>query len=84
MLEALRRRGLDDSTDLELLHLESGLRDQLETIMAAHVAALRGYPRAASWQEIGVALGVTRQTAQERYRKAGGIRRPGGQEAKYR
>jgi hypothetical protein len=80
----LRRRGLEDPTDLELLHLEAGLSDQLDTIVADHVTALRGYPRAASWQEIGAALGVTRQTAQERYRKAGGIRRPGGQEAKYR
>ena len=32
-----------------------------------------------SWQEIADALGISRQAAQQRYRKAGGTRLPGGQ-----
>jgi hypothetical protein len=83
MLHALRTRATADG-DLDLLADVHHLHDELDRVEADIVTALRGYPYACSWQDIGTALGITRQAAQERFRKAGGIRRPGGQEAKYR
>ena len=32
-----------------------------------------------SWAQIGSGLGITRQSAQARFKDAGGVRRPGGQ-----
>jgi hypothetical protein len=43
------------------------------------VAVLRHEPWSYSWAEIGRALGISRQSAQERFAKAGGARRAGGQ-----
>lgn len=49
------------------------------------VARLRSYEGGEhSWAEIGSALGVTRQSAQERFAKAGGTRLPGGQPSRLR
>jgi hypothetical protein len=47
--------------------------------LADAVAVLRHEPWSYSWREIADALGVTRQTAHEKYRKASGVRRSGGQ-----
>ncbi|HEY1445662.1 MAG TPA: hypothetical protein VGF51_12250 [Acidimicrobiales bacterium] len=83
MIRALRDRGLRDD-DLEVLKEFARLRDELDRGIEDLVTQLRGYPSSCSWSEIGTALGLTRQAAQQRFPKAGGIRRPGGQEAKYR
>jgi hypothetical protein len=48
------------------------------------VAELRHEPWSYSWAEIGGALGITRQSAQERFAKVGGHRRPGGQPGRLR
>lgn len=37
-----------------------------------------------SWAEIAEALGISRQAAQQRFRKAGGTRLPGGQPSRLR
>jgi hypothetical protein len=37
-----------------------------------------------SWREIGTALGISPQAAQQRFRKAGGTRLPGGQPSRLR
>jgi hypothetical protein len=83
MVTALLKRGIADG-DLDVLADLAGVREQVDSSIADLVTVLRGYPRGASWREVGDALGVTPQAAQSKYRKAGGIRRPGGQEARYR
>jgi hypothetical protein len=47
-------------------------------------AALRHEPWSYSWAELGGELGISRQAAQERFAKAGGARRPGGQPSRLR
>lgn len=83
MIRALRDRAVT-AGDLDLLADVHCLHDDLDRVESDIVTALRGYPYACSWRDIGNALGIGRSAAQERFRKAGGIRRPGGQEAKYR
>jgi hypothetical protein len=48
------------------------------------VAVLRHEPWSYSWTQIGTELGISRQTAQERFAKVGGARRPGGQPGRLR
>jgi hypothetical protein len=69
---------LDALTDLARLH------DEIPGHLVDAVAALRHEPGCHSWQEIADALGVKRHTAYERFRKAGGVRRPGGQPGRLR
>jgi hypothetical protein len=83
MIEALSRRGVDDR-DLEVLCALAELRSLADRRIGDLVTILRGHPSACSWSEIGTALGISPQAAQQRYRKAGGVRRPGGQETRYR
>jgi hypothetical protein len=65
--------------DLDALGDLARLRDELDGHLADAVAVLRHEPWSYSWRQIADARGVTRQTAHEKYRKAGGARRPGGQ-----
>lgn len=79
------RRRITASADLEGLAELGELAAILNDEIAAAVTALRGdLHHPASWAEIGDALGITRQAAQQRFRKAGGLRRPGGQPAQLR
>jgi len=62
-------RRVADADEFELAELVA-LRDDLEDAIALAIAGQRSYGR--SWAHIGNALGITRQSAQERYaRKAG-------------
>ncbi len=73
------------SADIEALREMAALRDELEGCIFAAVAGLRNDPDLpASWEDIGKALGVTRQQAQRRYGAVGGIRQPGGQPGNWR
>lgn len=73
------------SADLEALREMVALRNDLEASITEAVAGLRNDPVApASWGEIGQALDITRQAAQQRYGAVGGRRRPGGQPADWR
>jgi hypothetical protein len=47
--------------------------------LLAAVTELRGARWAYSWSQIAGALGISKQAAAVRFRKAGGIRSPGGQ-----
>jgi hypothetical protein len=76
VLRAYARRA--GAGDLDALEDLARLREELEGHMADVVAALRG-DWAYSWAEIAGALGISRQAAQQRWSKAGGRRRPGGQ-----
>jgi hypothetical protein len=77
ILRAYTRRA--GAGDLAALAELARLRDELDGHLADAVAMLRHEPSCYSWAEIAAALGIARQTAQERWRKAGGARRPGGQ-----
>ena len=77
ILRAMTRRA--GAGDLDALAEVARLRDELDGHLADAVTMLRAEPCCYSWREIAAALGITRQTAQERWRKAGGARRPGGQ-----
>ena len=83
MVRALRNRGLADR-DPEVLRSLIALRAQIDQAVADMVTELRGHPSAHSWAELGALLGLSKSAAQERYRKAGGVRRRGGQEGIYR
>jgi len=63
-------RRVADSDEFELAELVA-LRDDLEAAIATAIHGQREYGR--SWAHIGDALGITRQSAHERYghRKAG-------------
>lgn len=76
-----RRVAAGDVEDLAGL-LE--LSDAVDEALAEAVAGLRSEPRAASWQAIGKAAGITRQAAMQRWPQARGVRRPGGQPAHLR
>ena len=55
------------------------LEDEIHGNIVDAVARLRAEPYCYSWSTIGKALGVSPQAAQQRFAKAGGARRPGGQ-----
>lgn len=57
-----RNAGHGDEYELQAL---ADLRDELEAAIAVAVAGQRSYGR--SWAYIGDALGITRQSAHERY-----------------
>jgi hypothetical protein len=77
ILRAYARRA--GGGDLDALGDLARLRGELDGHLADAVAVLRHEPWSYSWRQIADALGVTRQTAHEKHRKAGGRRRPGGQ-----
>ena len=53
-------------------------------VVDAVVDICRAEPWAASWADIGRATNMTRQSAQERWSRLGGARRPGGQPSNLR
>lgn len=57
-------RHVETADEFELAELVS-LRDELETVIRKAVRGQRSIGR--SWAYIGSALGITRQSAQERY-----------------
>jgi hypothetical protein len=61
-------RRVADEDEFELAELVA-LRDVLEESIRHAIAGQRSYGR--SWAHIGAALGTTRQSAQERYGRAG-------------
>jgi hypothetical protein len=65
--------------DLDAFAAYAKLLEEGEGHLTDMVAMLRHEPWSYSWAQIGQALGITRQSAQERFAKAGGARRPGGQ-----
>jgi hypothetical protein len=65
-LIALVGAGTGRSSDpLAAVEAAAALRDVADSAIVAHVAEAR--PRGASWAEIGGALGMTRQSAHERF-----------------
>lgn len=60
-------RNTADADEHELAELVA-LRDELEAAIRVAVAGQRRWGR--SWAYIGAALGITRQSAQERYGRA--------------
>jgi hypothetical protein len=76
-LRALVRRV--GAGDLDALAELARLRDELDGHLADAVTMLRHEPSCYSWRDIADVLGIKRHTAYERFRKAGGARRPGGQ-----
>lgn len=64
MLRAYGRR-VADADDVDLAEL-AAMRDVVDQVIGHAVAGQRA--RGASWSEIGRALGVSKQTAHERYR----------------
>jgi hypothetical protein len=65
--------------DLDALGDLARLCDEIDGHLADVIAMLRHEPWSYSWRQIADALGISRQAAQQRFRKAGGHRRPGGQ-----
>jgi hypothetical protein len=51
--------------DVEALALMLGLAEEIDTVVAEAVKGLRG--SGYSWAEIGVRLGITRQSTQQRW-----------------
>jgi hypothetical protein len=64
--------------DLDALSDLARLREECDGHLIDAVARLRN-DWSYSWQQIADALGISRQAAQQRWRKAGGTRRIGGQ-----
>ncbi len=79
ILRACARRVGDG--DLEALGDLARLSAEIDGHLLDAVARLRHEPWCFSWAQIGEALGVRRQSAQQRFGKVGGARRPGGQPA---
>jgi hypothetical protein len=77
-----RRVGADG--DLDAFAEFAALLDEGDGHLTDMVAMLRHEPWSYSWAEIGRALGISRQSAQERFAKAGGARQPGGQPGRLR
>lgn len=67
MLRAAGRR-VAEGDEVELADL-AALRDDLEAVIVASVAAWRAQGR--SWSSIGDALGISKQGAQQRYGRGG-------------
>jgi hypothetical protein len=74
----IARDGLQALADLV------ALIDTAHRVLDVGVATCRAEPWSASWAQIGDAVGMTRQSAQERWGSLGGARRPGGQPARLR
>lgn len=55
------------------------MRDELDAHILDVITELRSERWQYSWAQIGDVLNVTPQAAQQRWRKAGGARKPGGQ-----
>lgn len=83
-VRALGRRGSAGNGDTDALRALADVVDAVDLATYDVVTALRSYPSACSWAEIGAVLDIPRQTAQRRFHKAGGVRRAGGQPAKWR
>ncbi|HEY3034416.1 MAG TPA: hypothetical protein VGJ54_07140 [Streptosporangiaceae bacterium] len=78
LLRAYVRR-VGDQGDLDAFAEFARLLEEGEGHLLDMVAVLRHEPWSYSWAEVGRVLGISRQSAQERFRKAGGARRAGGQ-----
>jgi hypothetical protein len=83
LMRAYTRR-IADTGDLDSMAAFARLLEEGDGHLHDMVAVLRHEPWNYSWQQIGDALGITRSSAQERFRKAGGSRRAGGQPAHLR
>jgi hypothetical protein len=78
LLRAWVRRARTEG-DLDALAALARHRDEVDAHLVDMVAVLRAEPWSYSWQQIADALGTSRQAVQQRWHKAGGDRRPGGQ-----
>jgi hypothetical protein len=78
LLRAWIRRARAEG-DLDALAALARHRDEVDAHLVDMVAVLRAEPWSYSWQQIADALGTSRQAVQQRWHKAGGDRRPGGQ-----
>ena len=78
LLRAYARR-VGDEGDLDAFAEFARLLSEGDGHLQDMAAMLRHEPWSYSWAEIGRALGISRQSAQERFAKAGGTRRVGGQ-----
>jgi hypothetical protein len=72
-------RRVGDQGDLDAFAEFARLIEEGEGHLVDMAAMLRHEPWSYSWAEVGRALVISRQSAQERFRKAGGSRRAGGQ-----
>jgi len=71
-------------SDINALAGLAALADSVEVALRTAVHQLRNDPdMPASWAQIGQALGISRQAAQERFRGTG-LRKPGGQPGEHR
>lgn len=68
MMRALARRAGEG--ELEALEALSMLQDSVQLQLGAAVAGYRESPVQASWTQVGEALGVSRQSAHERFSQA--------------
>lgn len=68
MMRALARRAGDG--ELEALEALAFLQDVVQLQLGAAVAGYRESPVQASWSQVGEALGITRQSAHERFSRA--------------
>ena len=82
ILRGARRR--IGAGDIESLALLADLHAVVEHELLAAVTMLRAEPDPCSWADIARVLVITRQAAQQRFRKAGGTRQPGGQPSRLR
>jgi len=76
-----RRAGDGDGDALAALDRQ---RAEVDAALLDAVARLRHEPHNWSWNKVADALGISRQAAQQRFGKAGGSRRVGGQPAHLR
>jgi hypothetical protein len=76
-LVALGRRLVEDG-DLNTLSSLAKLHEDAGRLLHDAVHALRAEPHAFSWAQVGEALGISRQAAQQRFGRVG-ARRAGGQ-----
>lgn len=65
ILRATERRV--SNGDIEGLRALAGLRSELDRAIQEAVTRLRGEPWNYSWADVGRALGIRRQSAQERF-----------------
>jgi hypothetical protein len=82
LLRAWTRRA--GAGDLDALASMAAHGDEVDAHLLDAIAMLRDEPHCYSWQEIGDALGISRQAAQQRFGKVGGARRVGGQPGRLR